>query len=558
MRGPVATGFVSSPEPRTIGRFAKGRQLLAGNLLFAGTLIEAPGRDPWQIEAPPAFIAELQGCVWLDDLAAVGDAKARALAQDWVFSWIARHGRGDGPGWTPELTGRRLIRWINHALFLLRGKDRAASGAFYDSLTRQTRLLSKSWQKSAPGLPRFEALTGLIHAGLSLKGLEPLAAPAISALAEACRSAVTLGGGIDSRNPEELLEIFTLLTWAAQTLSEAELLPPPDIADAIARIAPVLRALRHADGALTRFHGGGRGLEGRLDQALAASGVRGRHPGGLAMGFARLTAGRSSVICDAAPPPSGTAATEAHASTLAFELTSGRRPIIVNCGSGRNFGPEWRRAGRATPSHSTLGIEGWSSARLVARGGREAGREFLTDAPGEVRGEVTDHGDHIRLESSHNGWQRSHGLTHARMLDLSIDGRSLFGEDLLTTLTTADRLRFDRAMDETALQGLPVSLRFHLHPDVSAEIDMGGAAVSLVLKSGEIWLFRHSGDAELRLEPTVYLDSTRLKPRTSQQVVLSGRVMAYATRIRWSVSKAQDTPEGLRDYGPAETEEEDP
>ena len=36
-----ARGFVSSPEPRTIGSFARGRQLIAGNLLFSGSLIEA-------------------------------------------------------------------------------------------------------------------------------------------------------------------------------------------------------------------------------------------------------------------------------------------------------------------------------------------------------------------------------------------------------------------------------------------------------------------------------------------------------------------------------------
>ena len=40
-RSRSATAFVSSPEPRTIGLFARGRQLLAGNLLFAGHLSES-------------------------------------------------------------------------------------------------------------------------------------------------------------------------------------------------------------------------------------------------------------------------------------------------------------------------------------------------------------------------------------------------------------------------------------------------------------------------------------------------------------------------------------
>ena len=547
-----ATGFVSAPEPRSIGHFARGRQLIAGNFLLDGHLIEAPNSQIWDIGPPDArYAAGLQGCAWLDDLAAVGDARARERAQAWVFGWIDRYGNGAGPGWTPDLTGRRLIRWINHALFILRGQEKPASDRFYGSLARQTLFLSRRWRSAGQGLPRFEALTGLIHAGLSLTGMERLADPAIKALAQDCKTQVDAEGGIPTRNPEELLDVFTLLTWAAQALAEADKRVPEAHMAAIARIAPTLRALRHADGGLARFHGGGRGLDGRLDHALATSGVKGRVTEGLHMGFARMAAGRTSIIMDASPPPKGAASGQAHASTLAFELTSGRRPVIVNCGSGASFGAEWRRAGRATPSHATLGIDGYSSARLGPRQSLGRGQtELLADAPVKVPFEATDLGDAHRIGAAHDGWQMTHGLTHARTLDLSQDGRALAGEDLLTTLSDGDKMRFDRAMDATSLQGIAFSIRFHLHPDIEASVDLGGAAVSLALKSGEVWIFRADGTAQMRLERSVYLESGRLAPRAAQQVVLSGRAIAYATRVRWSLAKAQDTPNSLRDLAP--------
>ena len=549
-RAEPASAFVTAPEPRTIGLYARGRQLIAGNFLFAGHLIEAPDTSIWDIAPEDApFAPLLHGCAWLDDLAAVGDHKATERAQTWVYDWIERFGRGTGPGWTPGITGRRLIRWINHAILLMRLRPKEDGDALFASLSCQTRFLVKRWKIADPGIDRLEALTGVIYAGLALEGMQELVAPAIQALGRECIETINEDGSIPSRNPEELLEVLTLLNWAALAIEQAGQPLPLGVAQARQKIAPTLRALRHSDGSLARFHGGGRGLDGWLDAALSGSGSRERHEAGLAMGYAHMLAGRTSIIADAAPPPRGPASARAHASTLAMELTSGRRPLIVNCGSGASFGEEWRRAGRATPSHSTLSLEGYSSSRLAPPqrlGARTA--EMLSDVPDLVPFETHRTSDSQKIEMAHNGWQGTHGLTHARTLEIAADGRALVGEDYLTTLSAADETRFDRAMDAEKLQGIPYAIRFHLHPDVDAEIDMGGAAVSMALKSGEVWILRQIGAQQLALQSSVYLETGRLRPRSTKQVVLTGRAMSYATRIRWSLAKAQETPTAVRDY----------
>lgn len=542
-RGPVAQGFASSPEPRSIGLFARGRQLVAGNYQFAGHLVEAPGQGLWDITPPDVdFAAETQGFAWLDDLAAMGDAAARTRAQGWTQDWITRFGRGTGQGWSPDLTGRRVIRWIHHALFLLNGADRAQTDAYYAALTLQTRYLARNWPRAAPGLPRFEALTGLVYAGLSLMGMDTLVGPAVAALADEAAREIDEGGAIATRNPEELLEVFTLLTWAALALSDAGHPVPAAHLSAIERIAPTLRVLRHADGGLARFHGGGRGMDGRLDHALAGAGVRSGKARVQAMGFVRLSAGRTTLVMDVAAPPGGRAGASAHASTLGFELTSGRRPLIVNCGSGAPFGTDWRRAGRATPSHSTLAIEGVSSSRF---GKGEA--EILTDRATvlTMRQMATEQGNGVH--AAHDGWAATHGLTHARDLVLSSDGRMLSGADTLIALNPQGNQRFERVLSASRLKGVAFSIRFHLHPDADAAMDMGGNAVSIALKSGEIWVFRHDGGGALALEPSVYLERGRLHPRATRQIILAGNALAAQTRIGWTLAKAQDTPLAIRD-----------
>lgn len=546
--------FAAPPEPWLIGDAARGRDLLAGHLVFGGSRAEARGRAPWAVEPPgPAFTDGLQGFAWLDDLAALGTPAAASLARSWVGDWARRYGRGRGPGWTPALAGRRLLRLVAHGLLLTSGEAQVAA-AVHRQIARHMGFLSERGPEAPAGLPRIEALAGLLLAALAVEGGEARAGAAEAELGRAAAEAVGGDGAVASRNPEDLLALFDLLAATAGQVAATGRAPDAAHLAALERAAPVLRALRHADGGLARFHGGGRGAEGKLERALAAAGLRPALPPLRAMGYIRLAAGRTTVIVDAAAPPTDPSAPGGHASTLAFELTSARRPVIVNCGAGASFGAEWHRAGRATASHSTLAIEGYSSSRLGPDGRiAAAARARLIEVPGEGRA------GRLRLLAAHEGYVATHGLTHTRRLELSADGRSLSGEDALGTSSRADQRRLARMVQKGGGDGVHFTLHFHLHPDAAAEVDPGGQMAWIGLRSGEVWVFRQDGMARLSLEPSAWLERGMPAPAATKQIVLAAVLIDYAGRVGWSLAKAPETPIALRDVateedGPAEGE----
>jgi uncharacterized heparinase superfamily protein len=59
-------------------------------------------------------------------------------------------------------------------------------------------------------------------------------------------------------------------------------------------------------------------------------------------------------------------------------------------------------------------------------------------------------------------------------LTLAHDGRRLSGVEALTAMTAEAQRRFEDAMTATAMEGARFSIRFHLHPEVDATLDMGG------------------------------------------------------------------------------------
>ncbi len=533
--------FCREPPLHGIGSVERGRQIAAGVLLFRGHVIDAPGLSIWDLPAPSAAVAaDLHAFDWIEDLAATGDEAALDLARDWTGQWRRRFGDGTGPGWRAAVLGRRVRRWIDHAGWLM-PEASAGSDALGRSLQLQAGLLCRRWRRAAPGTDRFDALTGAACAALALAGCRRALDGVLAGLADELGRTVAPDGGIAARDPEALSEIFAQIARIRADLLAVGRAAPEEIGTALASMAPVLRTLRHADGGLARFHGGGRGLPGRLDRAFAAAGVAPEPGRDRAMGFARLGHGRTSLILDAAPPPGGPAAATAHASTLAIELTSGRRPLIVGCGSGRSFGPRWRRAGRATPSHSTLTLDGVSSSRLAPGDGLR-----LDETPRDVRIERRRDGLSTGLVAGHDGYVALYGLTHVRQIFLGHDGRGVRGEDMLATIEREDEAVCDAALDRAGGR-IPFALRFHLHPEVTARMREDGRSAELTLRSGESWLFEHGGAVALSIEPSVYLDEAASGPVSCQQVVLASSVADYATRVSWTLAKTPQTPDAVRD-----------
>ncbi|TDL76066.1 heparinase [Palleronia sediminis] len=541
MRGRAAGHPRSDPQPRHTGRVARGRQMAQGTFLLGGYVIEAPGSSIWALPVDEdASTVDLHGFDWLADLVAAGTPEAEACARDWTFDWLDRFGRGRGPGWSPALTGRRVRNMLDFSAAILGGAGPGDADRLFAAAGRQARHVARRWARVPIGMARFDALGGAVIAALTLEGLsDELPALTASLGLEAARR-IDAEAGLATRNPEHLLELFALLVRVRSDLIELGHEVPTPLDEAIRDAAALLRALRHADGGLARFHGGGRGAPGLLDRALALSGARPRAAPALPMGFARLSRGRTTLIMDAAPPPEGPGSVDGHASTLAFELTSGRRPVVVNCGAGRHFGAKWRRAGRATPSHSTLVLDGYSSARIASAD------DTVSEAPADVRLERRESDRASGLIAGHDGYVLSHGLTHVRQVYLSHDGRGLQGEDVIATLDRHDEAIFDRALAAAGGE-IPFSVRFHLHPNVFAETSEDGTAISLMLKSGELWVFRHTGAAGLSVEASVYLDMNETGPVPSRQIVLSSRAVEYATRVSWTLAKARQTPDAVRD-----------
>ncbi|WP_086053351.1 heparinase II/III family protein [Pseudoruegeria sp. SK021] len=543
--------LIVAPWRPVSGGAEQGHGLLAGRLVFGDARAKAkPGTPLWQVAAPtPEFEAARHGFVWLDDLAAAGTPEAYRTGREWLADWMTRFGRGRGPGWTLAETSCRLGAVIRHAAWLSSGPDGLAPERLERFFARHRRFAMNRFQTMPEGLVQFELCANLILAGCALDMSERLRSAAQAVLEQACRDWIRPDGTLPNRCPEALARVLHHLALAAEVLSDTDHQLRPQHRQALTCIPAAVRGLRHNDGGLARFHGGGAGNCAQIDAALSVIGRKGQRTSDRPMGLVRLVRGHTSIISDCAAPPAGRdAGAFGHASTLAFEATIGRHPLIVNCGAGARFGADWRRASRNTPSHSTLTLDGQSSSRF---GKARRDGEDLIEGPGDIQCDVWASGLAAQLVAAHNGYAESYGLIHARRLELSAQGTALQGEDMLSAVTEIERRQFAHRQGLLSTgRGVPFAVRFHLHPAVRGMVDPDLDRVLLTLPNNEVWVFGHRSDCTIRLDPSVYLENTDPEPRATQQIVLEGLASRPETLVRWSLTQEVGAPPNRRDVQP--------
>jgi len=535
-KGKKPNALVGQPPPPIAGDPATARRLVGGVLLFDGRLVESANATPWSLVPPDdVWAAHLYGHGWLDDAFAAEDKRVWAHLSNWAWEWLETFEPGEDLGWRPDLVARRLTRQIAYSAELLIGQPAERSRRFFDALGVQTKFLEWRWQHAAQGVQRLEALSGLVNALISLRGTGSGTQRTIRRLGQMAATMVQADGSVTSRSPEDLAQIVSLLEWSAAGIEDAGLKPSADHLKALQRAAPALKTLRHPDGLLGRFHGGRAGNKALLDRLLEQVSARALAPvpSGPVMGYARLIGDGAFCILDAANPPGKPYASTAHSSALALEFSAAGRPMIVQCGSGMGFGERLARSSRRGPFHSTVELADQCPATVIrARAGQT---EESLAARGNVSARTSrdDQGSWALCENSQ--YEEQFGLVIERRLHLRQSGDRLEGEDTALATSAAGRARMARMFNDVA-SPCPMSVRFHLHPSVRAKLALSGRAVALTHADGSRWIMRT--DAErLEVQPSVYFDETRPKPRATLQIVASSHLLEYWGRITWSLER---------------------
>ncbi len=526
---------------------AAGSHILSNRFFCAGQVLKNPnhkngewhGDDIWHARALGLKWQEyLHSFCWLRDLNGCLDRNAaRKKAQALTAHWLENYDQWHELFWSPDIIGQRIVNWMAHAPLILDSNDLIYRSKILNCLARQSRHLYYAGDKSLRGLPRMNAVMGLILAGLYIPCGDDWLKKGTFLLHQALDEEILEDGGTQSRCPEDIYHILRNFLMIRASYKAMGHDVPEKLNVAINHMAVNLKAMMHGDGRLAVFNGAA-----ALDaQEIAATLRLAKSAKDAAQepfkvtdeksSYRRLQQGSVLVIIDTGPPAPVDISQHCHAGTLSFEMSVAKQRIIVNCGSARalpNLATnDLDRLARSTAAHSTIVLQDKNSSEIRPDG-------LIGRGPTMVESQQSNVDGHLLLEASHDGYMRHFGVMHHRTIYMNDTGDDVRGEDILevkTPLLKEELPKFDA--------------RFHIHPDVTITRQGADDRLLLRLPTSEYWQFQCSG-GRLSLEESLYLGEGNRQKKT-RQIVISGQIVTASeskTVIKWSLRRIEQKTSG--------------
>ncbi len=521
------------------GDAAAGKALRAGHFLVHGVKLAISQTDfRGAARMTPPFEHVVHSFSWLDDLDVSGSRdQVSPVAARLLTAWLDANPKaparpGKRPAWLVANAGTRVLNCLVHAPLIFANDDADLRKRVLAALDDTARWLDRNVTGADDRLAELAGWCGLVAAGLLMADGKPRRLFGEAGLVRTLGELVGDDGGVLSRSPLGQMEALALLVKLRACYDAAKREPPAALGTMLTLLVPPLLSLTHGDGSLGSWQGAWAIDATTVASLVEASGVRTRPLRDVRQwGYQRVSAQKSILQFDAAPPPLARHARSGCASTLALEFSHGGERILVNCGGSACAGglvPVRLEQGlRATAAHSTLVLDDANSTAVLLGGEIGSGvREVEVDRrviEADRASRSTGMGA-TRLEASHDGYGLRYGLVHRRILILRDDGTELRGEDLLVP----NGRKGKRGK-------VAYAIRFHLGPDIEARLSEDGRGAGLALADGSYWQFR-VGDGEVTIEDSIWVDG-QARPVPIQQLVMQGLVSRGGGTFSWLLKK---------------------
>tara|TARA_B100000989_G_scaffold83137_1_gene59461 strand:+ start:753 stop:2378 length:1626 start_codon:yes stop_codon:yes gene_type:complete len=464
------------------GNSDEGYKILKGYLTVCGETISIE-KNIWKNKtASKIWFEELHSFNWVKDLKAVGSNQARRFVRQCILDWMSLFSDWSKSIWKSDILAKRICNLLGSYNFFFSSADEMFQKTLIKSIDRQTTHLIRYKLNDIDGFNRIFGIKGMILGSVSFRGLNKNLGYCLALLLKEIDKQILSDGSHYLKSPSKHLEFLRNLIDIKYFLSRSKKTMPIELNNAIEKMASVLKSYLHGDGSLATFNDSQPIDKIVIDQIILRANSKLKIPdSSRTTGIYKIKENKMTFLIDTGNPIKE----NTFAGSLSFELSFGRNRIVVNSGAPHIQNKRWSEAMRSTAAHSTLTIDNVNSSDIFF------GKQKMTRVAKVWSKKMSD-GKSYLIESAHDGYKEIFGLVHNRKIHINCHDRVIRGHDLISKVTKNFRI-------------IPKKfyIRFHIHPDVEANVTSSKKKVILKLKDGNGWEFICS-DPIITLGESIY------------------------------------------------------
>ena len=477
------------------------REMRSGRYLLASKLVDTGGVSPFAVHQDhEPWHNELHGFSWLRHFGEARNNNDREFARTLVLDWIGRNSEFNDQTWGLALSAQRVMNWLRHFTLLSEGASREQIKTISRSISMQ---VHASKLRAPYSMERYEELMATmlpVAVGLCDGSDISTIRPATQKLCKLLEWHLDEDGFYRSRNPQSQLLLLEELVSLRLTLSQLSSELVQELGALVDKMHLALDSVTLTTGEPVYFNGCGQ-LPTELVFAVQTQSKHRRAGNTSISGYGVIELGESMLVMDDGRVPLSPFASNAHASALAVEFSSGRDLIFGSCGPAPEEHKHSKELFRQSAAHSGPTINDSSAGRFSNRGILLSHGESPNMQVGATEPEIV----------ARTGAYRSRfGVEIERRTTLLSEGATLVGQDRL--IVPGGRRKFSGTLMQ----------RFHLAPGTIATRSSDEQIITLTLQSGIIWTFLWEA-ASARIEQSIR-QSAHIGFYHTQQIVLESEV----------------------------------
>ena len=433
-----------------------------------------------------------------------------------ISDWINKNYKYNSKSWEFDLTSKRIIAWLSNHSLTIDGSDKNYLNIFNGMIQKQTNHLINEINNSKNIHDKLIGCAAITLVGLSYKNKKKYLSYSLSLLKKISNLTFDNYGFTKSRSIKQLIFFLKYFILIREWFKEAQVEVPEVVNETIFYLGQGYTFVWQNNSSDILMNGNNISNNVDFDHYLKRFGYKFKNENKEFGGYAILHDKKISITMDVGEPPSSKFSSEYQSGSLSFEIISGRKKLISNCGYYEGKNQELVKLSKSTATHSTLVVDDNSSCKF-----QKYKKDYLIkDGLRILKKNIIFEKNYWKISASHDGYIKKYNIIHERDIEYYPEKFKFVGTDKIINKKSNSNIKFD--------------IRFHLEPNTKLMKTQDNKSILIEL-GDEGWKFT-CDNFDISIDNGLYFGNKNSYTQ-NQNIFISGITNSKNESITWQLNK---------------------